>query len=201
MLFGGRGGAGRGSAGRGGRRPRAGADLEHPIEVTLAEAYRGTTRVLELQTPDGRTRRIEVTIPAGVDDGARVRVAGQGAPGRDGGPAGDLYLVVTVLPDARFRREGTDLRTTVTAPLPVLLLGGTVRVPTPDGRSLELTVPAGSQDGRVFRLRGQGLARPGGDGARGDLYAEVHVRLPEHLTPRARRLVEELASLDEMRAA
>ena len=93
-------------------------------------------------------------IPPGVDNGSRVRIAGQGAPGRSGGPPGDLYLVTLVRPDPRFERHGDELRTRVTAPFPTLLLGGEVRVPTPDGRSLALRIPAGTQDGRVFRLRG-----------------------------------------------
>src|SRR5581483_298413 len=83
-------------------RPRAGRDLEEPVEVTLAEAYQGTTRRLALQTPEGQTRRLEVKIPPGVNNGARVRIAGQGAPGQAGGPAGDLYLVIAVRPDPRF---------------------------------------------------------------------------------------------------
>ena len=189
-------------------RPRPGSDFEYPLEVTLEEAYRGTTRVLELQQPDGPARlslldrgvvwalahprgRLEVKIPPGVGDGSRVRVAGQGGPGRAGGRAGDLYLVVTVLPDARFERRGDDLYTRVVAPLATLVLGGEVRVPTPDGRRLALTIPAGTQDGRVFRLRGQGMPHLAQPDRRGDLHAEVHARLPEQVSPRQRELLEE----------
>ena len=124
---------------------------------------------------------------AGID----VRVAGQGGPGRAGGRAGDLYLVVTVLPDARFERRGDDLYTRVVAPLATLVLGGEVRVPTPDGRRLALTIPAGTQDGRVFRLRGQGMPHLAQPDRRGDLHAEVHARLPEQVSPRQRELLEE----------
>ena len=186
-------GGARGGGGAGGRRtprPRSGADLEYPLEVTLEEAYAGTTRTLELQQPNGETRRLEVKIPPGVAEGSRVRVAGQGGPGRAGGRAGDLYLVITVLPDARFERTGDDLRTRVVAPLATLLLGGEARVPTPDGRRLALKIPAWTQDGRVFRLRGQGMPHLGQTG-RGDLHAEVHAQLPEQLTPRQRQLLEE----------
>ncbi|MEA2584091.1 MAG: curved DNA-binding protein [Thermomicrobiales bacterium] len=195
MFGGGMGGIG-GARGRAAPRPRAGGDLEYPIEVTLAEAYRGATRQFTLRTPDGQERRIEATIPAGVDDGSRIRLAGQGNPGRAGGPAGDLYLVVTVRPDPRFEREGDDLRTRISVPLSTALLGGTARVPTPDGRALELRIPAGTQDGRVFRLRGQGMPRLGNANQRGDLYAEVHVRVPERLTDRQRELIEEFARLE-----
>lgn len=178
------------------RAPRGGADLEQPIEITLAEAYRGATRQFELQLPGGQTRRIEVKVPPGVDNGSRVRVAGQGQPGQAGGAAGDLYLVVAVLPDRRFERRGDGLYHRLTAPWTVLLLGGEIHVPAVDGRTLALTVPAGTQDGRVFTLRGQGMPRLGGPSRRGDLLVEVHARLPERLTARQRELIEELARLE-----
>lgn len=183
---------------RGPRRRAAtpGADLEQPLEVSLAEAYRGAKRILHLQTTEGAVRRLEVTIPPGVDTGSRVRIAGQGAPGLDDGPPGDLYLVVGVQPDPRFERDGADLRTKVKVPLSVAVLGGEARVPTPDGRSLALTIPPLTQDGRVFRLRGQGMPRLGEPSRRGDLYAEIHLGLPERPTPRQRELLEELARLD-----
>jgi DnaJ-class molecular chaperone len=184
---------GRGAGGRRAPRPRRGSDLEYPIEITLAEAYTGTTRTLELQTPDGQTRRLEVRIPPGVSDGSRVRVAGQGEPGRAGGPPGDLYLVTSIARDPVFEREGDDLRTRVSAPLATLILGGEVHVPTPDGRRLALKIPAGTQDGRVFRLRGQGMPHLGQPDRRGALHVEVHARLPERLSPRQRELLEEFA--------
>jgi curved DNA-binding protein len=182
-------------------RSRGGTDAEHPIDVTLAEAYRGTTRQLTLQLPNGQTRRIEVKIPPGVRTGSRVRVAGQGGPGEGGAAAGDLFLAVEVRPDPRFERRGDDLYTTVPAPLETLLLGGEVHVPTPDGRTLALTVPAGSQDGRTFRLRGQGMPHLGRPERRGDLHAAVHVRLPERLTPRQRELIEEFGRAGSETAA
>lgn len=185
-------------AGRRGRaarpaRPRAGADLEQPVEVSLADAYRGTTMQLEIRAADGKTRRLEVKIPAGVRTGSRVRVSGQGGPGQGGAPAGDIYLVVTVAPDPRFERRGDDLHTEVRAPLETLLLGGEARVPTPDGRRLALSIPPSTQDGRVFRLRGQGMPSLGRASVRGDLHAEVHATLPERLSSRQRELIEEFA--------
>lgn len=173
------------------RRARAGRDLEHPVEVSLAEAYTGTTVTLSLRAPDGKDRRIEVKIPPGVRTGSRVRVSKQGAPGQSAGAAGDLYLVVTVQPDPRFERRGDDLHTAVRAPLATLVLGGEAGVPTPDGRALALAVPSGTQDGRIFRLRGQGMPRLGKPDGRGDLHAEVHARLPERLSARERELFEE----------
>ena len=177
--------------------PRAGRDVEQPVDVTLEEAFNGTSRVVEV-TDDrsGRSRRLEVKIPAGVAEGSRIRVAGQGGPGVLGGPSGDLYLVVHVTPSATFAREGDDLRVKVPAKLTTAVLGGEVEVPTPKGGKLALKVPAGTQDGRVFRLRGQGMPRLDRPTERGDLFAEVHVQLPEQLTDRQRQLFEELARLE-----
>jgi curved DNA-binding protein len=175
------------------RRPRRGNDLEYVVEVTLAEAYRGATRQLEVPQAGDQTRRLEVKIPPGVDTGSRVRIAGQGAPGRSGGSPGDLYLVIVVRPDPRFERHGEELRTQVAGPLATLLLGGEVRVPTPDGRNLALKIPPETQDGRVFRLTGQGMPRLSQPGTRGDLHVAVHARLPERLTARQRELLQEFA--------
>jgi len=171
-------------------------DVESDVEVTLAEAYRGATRVLSLTEPDGRTRRLEVKIPAGVEDGARIRIAGQGPQGASG--RGDLYLRVHVVPDPLFTREGTTLRTRVNVPLATAMLGGEVQVPTPDGRRLMVRIPEGTANGSSFRLRGQGMPLPGQPEKRGDLYAEVHVVLPTHLSADQRRLFEAFArTLDE----
>ena len=186
---------GRATGPGGGARPRSsrGMDAEYAIEVTLAEAYSGGTRVLQLQQPDGTTRRVEASIPAGVRDGTRVRMAGLGAPGE---PPGDLYLEMTVLPDERFARDGDDLIVRVPVKLTDAALGGEVEVPRPDGRRLMLRVPADTQDGRRIRMRGQGMpkrpTRAGGSVDRGDLYAEVHVQLPEPLTDAQRQIFEQL---------
>lgn len=187
LFGGGRRAARRGGFGVG---PMAGEDVEGETTITLEEAYRGTTRTLEMQTPDG-PRRIEVRIPPGVRDGARVRVAGQGTSGQDGGQAGDLYLRVRVRPHPTFRREGDDLYVRVQVPLDVALLGGEVMVPTLRDNAVSLRVPPGTQNGRRLRLRGLGMPRAGGQG-NGDLYAEVEVRLPEPVPSEARELAERL---------
>ncbi len=168
-----------------------GEDVESPVEVTLAEAYHGATRTFELTELDGTTRRLEVKIPAGVDDGSRIRIAGQGLPGTAG--RGDLYLRVHIIPHPRFTREGTTLRTTVDVPLATAVLGGEVQVATPDGRRLLLRIPAETVNGRTFRLRGQGMPQLGQPSNRGDLYAEVSVVLPTHLNDEQRRLFEAFA--------
>ncbi len=169
-----------------------GQDVEADVEITLPEAYQGTKRTLELIEPDGKQRRLEVTIPAGVDEGSRIRLSGQGAPGHAG--RGDLYVRVHVRPDPRFTREGANLRAQVEAPLAVAMLGGEVQVPTPDGRRLMLRIPPLTQNGKTFRLRGQGMPqRIGQTEQRGDLYAETNIVLPTHLTDEQRRLFEAFA--------
>ncbi len=179
------------TTGRTRQRTTPGQDVESPIEVTLAEAYQGVTRVFELTEPDGSTRRLEVKIPAGVDEGSRIRIAGQGGQGT--ARRGDLYLRVHIVPDARFTREGTTLRTRIEVPLAVAMLGGEVHVPTPDGRRLLLRIPPETANGRTFRLRGQGMPQLGQPDKRGDLYAEVTVVLPTHLNEEQRRLFEAFA--------
>jgi curved DNA-binding protein len=189
QIFGGMGGR----PGTGGSqyemRPRRGQDLEQEVEITLQEAYQGTTRVLQ---KDGQ--RLEVKIPAGARTGTRVRMSGGGGTGAAGGPAGNLYLRVTVLPDPRFERKGDDLHTTVAVDLYTMVLGGEVRVPTMSGEVV-LTIPAGTQNGRSFRLRGKGMPHLRQSGRSGDLYARVEVRLPARLTPRQQQLFEELQRL------
>jgi curved DNA-binding protein len=183
------------------RRPRRGSDVEHPVEITLADAYRGTSVELRLGDREGDTTRLEVKIPPGVDNGSRIRVGGKGSPGRDGGPNGDLYLITRVRPDPRFERSESDLRTKVSVPFETMMLGGETRVPTPDGRWLALAIPEATQDGRVFRLRGQGMPRFGQPASKGDLYAEAHALLPSRLSQRQRALVEELARASESPAS
>lgn len=181
-----------GTAGFRERQAARGQDVEADLEVTLAEAYQGTRRTLALTEPDGTTRRLEVTIPAGVDEGSRIRLSGQGAQGTDG--RGNLYVRVHVLPDPRFSREGADLRADVDVPLAIAVLGGEVSVETPDGRRLALRIPASTQNGRTFRLRGQGMPRRlEQTDQRGDLYAQVKAVLPTQLTEEQRHLFEAFA--------
>jgi curved DNA-binding protein len=170
--------------------PLAGEDVEAETTITLEEAYRGTQRTVELQTPQG-TRRVEVQIPPGISDGARVRVAGQGTPGRSGGQSGDLFIRVHVRPHPVLRREGDHLFVRVPVPLEVALLGGEVMVPTLKGTPVSLRVPPEVQNGTRLRLRGLGMPRLRGE-EHGDLYADVDVRLPVPLTPEVRELAERL---------
>ncbi len=163
-------------------------DAEHEVELTLEEVARGTSRTVD----GGRSRRVEVKLPPGLRDGARMRVPGEGRVA--GGRAGDLFLTVRVRPHAAFRREGDDLHVHVQAPLSTAVLGGELEVPTLEGR-VSVKVPPGTPAGRVLRVRGQGLPRAEGSGARGDLLAELSVELPKTLSRRERELFEELRRL------
>jgi curved DNA-binding protein len=185
-------GGARTSRAQGGRtrapRPRRGRDLEHEVEITLEEAFKGATRMLQIGG-----RRIEARIPPGVDTGSRVRLAGQGEPGRNGGQPGDLYLIVRVLPHPTFERQGDDLYVDVPVDVYTAVLGGEVRVATLDG-AVMLKVPPGTQSGRSFRIRNKGMPRLGNPGKRGDLYARVNLVLPEPLTEREIAAFRELAA-------
>ncbi len=169
---------------------RRGRDVEQPVELTLEEAYAGTTRLVQALGDAGATRRIEVKLPAGVKDGSRVRAAGEGGPGIGGGPNGDLFLVVTVKPHATFERKGDDLHAEAPVPLTVAVLGGEVQVQTMKGR-VALKIPAETQNGQVIRLGGMGMPKLGATGA-GDMLAKVRVVLPTGLGKRERELFEEL---------
>jgi len=209
-----------GNSGRGSRvrRPRRGQDIESTIEVSLEEAYRGSTRVIQLQTEEpctacggtGRVgnrvcticngaggkvipKRLEVKIPVGVRDGSRIRIAGEGGPGRSGGNKGDLYLVVKVLPHRLFERKGDDLYTEVSVPLATAILGGEVRLPTLNG-NLSLKIPPETQNSKVFRMAGKGMSKLG-DANYGNMFAKVKVVLPTNLTEEERKLFEKLRSL------
>jgi DnaJ-class molecular chaperone len=177
--------------GRAGRRARAGRDVEHEIELSLEDAYRGATRRLRLQH-DGQTRPVDVRIPPGVGDGSRVRVAGEGEPGSGGAPGGDLFLRVRLTPHPTFERKGQDLYVTVPVPVTTAVLGGQVEVPTLGGNSARLRVPKLTQNGQVFRLKGYGMPAVGSN-EQGHLFAKVDAQLPTVLTPEAREHYEALA--------
>ena len=181
-LFGGRAGRGWG--------PIPGADQEAVIDLTVEEAYRGTRRSVTLEG-GGQTRTLQVTIPAGVTNGQRIRLAGQGGRGTEGAPAGDLYLIVRIAPHPRYRVEGRDLHVELPLAPWEAALGTTVAVETPDGEA-KVKVPAGTSSGRRLRLRGRGLPNP--KGTAGDLYAEARILVPRKLPAEERRLFEELAA-------
>jgi DnaJ-class molecular chaperone len=197
-FFGGAGvsGEARGGTGRGGRaRPRAGRDIEQELQLPLEDAYHGAMRRLSMRL-DGHARTVDVRIPPGVGDGARVRVSGEGEPGGNGGPAGDLYLRVRIPPHPSFERKGQDLYRRVQIPLTTAVLGGEVDVQTLGGKSLRLKVPPATQNGQVFRLKGHGMPIVGKAAEHGDLFATADVQLPRQLTPEQRAHFEALQKLE-----
>jgi len=187
-----------GGAGRRARaeRQRRGRDFEQAVELTLEEAFTGTSRRLAIQQGD-HTRTVEVRIPAGVKDGARVRAAGEGEHS-PGGQSGDLFLAVRILPHPRFERRGQDLHVRVPLPVTTAVLGGELTVPTLSGSTLRLKVPEMTGAGRVFRLRGHGMPAVGKRDERGDLYATVDLQIPAQLSPEERKLYEELRALESL---
>jgi DnaJ-class molecular chaperone len=175
-------------------RQRAGRDIEHEIDLTLQEAYDGTSQRLSL-TRDGQVRTVEVRIPAGVNDAARVRVAGEGEDGIGGGASGDLFLRVRLQPHPEFERKQRDLHVKVALPVATAVLGGEVDVRSLAGKPVRLRVPPLTQNGQVFRLKGYGMPVVGHPAEKGDLYARVYVELPTTLSPEEREHYEALARL------
>jgi curved DNA-binding protein len=182
-LFGGRGRRG------GGRSP---GRIKRPNwNSRVEEAYQGVRRWITVSGPDGR-RSIEVTIPPGVTDGQRIRLAGQGGQGTGGAEPGDLYLIMRLAPHPRYRVEGRDLSVELRLAPWEAVLGASVAVDTPGGEA-KVKVPPGTSSGRRLRLRGRGMPNPGGKP--GDLYAEVRIMVPPKLTHEERRLFEQLAKV------
>lgn len=182
---------GGGMAGAGPRRatPQRGQDVQHQLTISLAEAYQGTQRLIQM---DGK--KLEVKIPSGARTGTRVRLSGQGMPGA--GRSGDLYLTVEVAQDPRFERKGDDLYVEHEVDLYTAVLGGEATVPTLAG-DLVLTIPPGSQPGRTFRLKGRGMPKLRKPNQHGDLYVRLQVELPEKLSAEEKELFEKLSSMRE----
>lgn len=200
------------------QRPRRGDDLEAPTTITLNEAATGAQRRLTVKTPvectlckgagevrgmecprcDGSgtmegSTDLEVSIPKGVKTGSRVRISGKGAPGVNGGPRGDVYLLIKVVPHPVFERINDDLMETINVPYLTAVLGGEVRVPTLSGQ-VAMSIPAGTQAGKQFRLRGKGMPKLGSS-EQGDLLVKTQIEVPTKLTDQERKLFEELRSL------
>ena len=186
------GGAAAEPRGRAGRAPRSqkGRDIEHEVELTLEEAYHGAMRRISIKL-GGHARSVDVRIPAGVKEGSRVRAAGEGEAGANGGAAGDLFLRVHVRPHPVFERKGDDLHVKVQVPVATAVLGGEAQVPTITG-SVRLKVPETTQPGQVVRLKGHGMPLVGKADQRGDLYATIDVQLPRALTKEQRQHWETL---------
>lgn len=166
--------------------PQRGRDIEYELQVTLAETFHGTKRVLEWEGG----RKIDAKIPRGVKTGSRVRLKEQGGSGIGGGNAGDLYLIIEVRPDSRFQRDNDDLKVSVPVDLFTMLLGGKVSVTGID-RTVKLDIPPETRSGRLFRLRGLGMPKMKNPDQRGDLYVTVEAVLPQRLSADEKKLVEQ----------
>jgi DnaJ-class molecular chaperone len=176
------------------RRQRAGHDVEHELALSLEEARAGVTRRLTLSYGGG-TRSVDVRIPAGVGDGSRVRVPGEGVPGTGGVPAGDLYLRILLEPHPAFERKGRDLYTAAVVPVTTAVLGGEAEVKTLGDKAARLRIPPLTQNGQLFRLKGYGMPAVGRPDDTGDLYARVEVQLPMQVSSEEREHYEALARL------
>ena len=187
-FFGGGGGAKKRKSGFGAFAQRGG-DVELELPVTIEEALHGGRKALVLDR-GGREETVTVNIPRSVRAGQKIRLAGQGGEGIGGGERGDLYLLVKIAPHMDYRADGFDLIRAVPVPVWSAVLGGEVEVPTPDG-AVKMKIPAGTQPGQKFRLKGRGL--PSGKETRGDFFAEAKVLLPTSLGEKERALWEQLA--------
>jgi molecular chaperone DnaJ len=177
--------------GRRRQRPQQGSDLETEMHLSFHEAISGVTRRLSIDGPEGR-REVQVKIPAGVNDGARIRVRGKGKPGYAGGPAGDLYVRVHTGKHPIFDRKGNDLKVRVPISFTEAALGAEVTAPTLDGK-VTIKIPPGTSSGKVFKVSGKGVHTGKGTG---DLLVTVEVTVPGELSPRVRQLLEELREIE-----
>jgi len=168
--------------------PRRGRDVEYDIDITLQEAYHGADRLLEIDH-----HRIKASIPAGVRTGSRVRLIGQGEPGYNTGPAGDLFLIIKVLANDTFEREGDNLHVEIAVDFFTAILGGETIIPTLD-RPLSLKIPPLTNSRQNFRLRGKGMPHLSDQKTHGDLFAKVRLVLPEKLTDGEIESIRELSS-------
>jgi len=195
-FFGGSVGGGGGTRTGAGRvRHRPGRDVENEIELSLEDAYQGTTQRLSL-THDGHTRTVDVRIPAGVVTGSRVRVSGEGEQGVGGAESGHLYLRVRLTPHPVFEVKGRDLHVRVQVPVTTAVLGGEAEVQTLSGKPARLRIPASTQNGQVFRLKGYGMPVLGKPDEKADLYTRVEVQLPAQLSAEEREHYESLRRLN-----
>lgn len=204
-LFGGGGGEDEGAGGfadlfkqfrrsGGGRRaaPSArGGDLKHDMTIPFATAIRGGEAAVSIQRADGNLETITIKIPAGIDDGKRIRVRGQGEPGAGGAPPGDILVTIHVSPHPHFRRTGHRLDVRVPVTLAEAVLGAKVDVPTPWG-TIALSIPPGTSSGKRLRIKGHGVRTKSGE--HGDLFAEIQIVLPAELTEDERKQLAEISA-------
>jgi len=169
-------------------RPGKGEDLQYSMQIDFMDAIRGKSATISVNTGQGH-ETLTVTIPAGVNDGSRVRLKGKGGQGTAGGPPGDLFIITQVAPHPHFRREGDDISIDIPISITEAALGAQVTIPTVDGPT-RLTIPPGTQGGQKLRLKGKGAPRLKG-GGRGDMFAVVKIAVPKNIPEDGKKLLKE----------
>ncbi|MCP4955443.1 DnaJ C-terminal domain-containing protein [Photobacterium aquimaris] len=193
MFSNARGGRG-GFGGRHSTRPQKGEDLQYTMEIDLEDAISGASRVIDLPVFEGSTqtnKKLNIKIPAGIEDGGRIRLTGKGHPGINGGSQGDVYIQMNILPHPRYTREGNNLLCKATTDFVTAALGGKVEVNTLGG-AISLKIPEGTQNGRKFRLKGKGVTDRKGN--TGDLIVQLVIETPLNLSERQKELLNEFAA-------
>lgn len=180
------------------RRPQRGGDLTLSIDLTFDEAFKGTTREVSFMVPSsGERQSLTVKVPAGAYDGMKLRYRNHGEHGANGGPRGDLVITTNVADHPLFKRDGADVRMDLPMSVWELALGASTYVPTPDGRTVLLKVPAGTQDGKTFRFREMGAPNVKRKGSRGAMLVTVRAKVPTRLTQKEREALTALRDADE----
>ncbi|MBW1712775.1 MAG: J domain-containing protein [Deltaproteobacteria bacterium] len=172
--------------------PRKGRDTLYELPVSLSDIFHGSEKLIAFPRPEGRQERVSVKIPAGIQDGKKLRLKGKGEPGLNGGPHGDLLIKIKVLGDPAFTRDGDDLYLDWPISFTMAALGGTVKVPTLAGQDLSVKVPAGIQPGQKLRLKGQGLPKLKSS-KRGDLFVRPRIQVPKKVSANQKELLNKLA--------
>ena len=182
-------GGGFGSARTGSRRAAAykGRDLVSEMSISFKEAYDGTVRIINLDN-----KKFRIKIKPGIKSGQKIRLPGKGSAGVNGGPSGDLYITINVLPDSKFKREGNDLYLNLPIDIPTAVLGGKVSVDTPDGKIVKLNIAPGTSCGKKLRLRGKGMPVYEHPTRHGDLYVVITIDVPSKLSKEEKKLYEKL---------
>ena len=179
-------------------RPTQGSDLTVTLDVSAAEAFSGTSRRVTYKVPStGEEQTITVKVPAGAVNGGKLRYKGRGEYGTSGGKRGDLVVTTRVAEDPLFKRDGADVRMELPVSMYEAALGAQIDVPTPDGTTVRLKVPAGTQDGKTFRFKEMGAPNVKRKGTRGALYVTVRVKVPTRLTAKEKEQLRALLEADE----
>lgn len=186
-------GGGMGGMGQGFGGPRKGQNVEYPLSIGLMDAYHGAEKRVAFSLSNGTSRDLKLNIPKGIKNGAKLRVGGRGAPSPDGGPDGDLYVLIDIQEHPEYVRQGNDLETPIELKVSEAIMGTSIEVPTPEG-SKKIKIPAGVQPGTKIRLRNLGFPIHGQPG-NGDLFAVVQISIPKDLSDDQRSAVEKIREL------